>query len=118
MKEKALADCVWWTRFGRSYGPVANRLRDDDDDDTNMSPIQGRSLDTVAVGRNGKRLPTNDSAVHCHYTKVPYSYCTQLWIILQFTASLNVISFSLSVSNFTYLYWSLMATWTTQTCQS
>ena len=69
LKEKALAGCVWWTRFGRSYGPVADRLRDDDDDDddTNMSPIQGRSLDTVAMGCNGKRLPTSDSAVRCQY---------------------------------------------------
>ena len=48
LKEKALAGCVWLTRFGRSYGPVADLLHDDDDDDdddddTNMSPIQGRS---------------------------------------------------------------------------
>jgi hypothetical protein len=119
-REKALAGCVWWTRFGRSYGPVADWLRDDDaddDDDTNMSPIHGRSLDTVAMERNGKRLPTSDSAARCQYAVTPYSaarcqyavtpysYCTQLCIIWQISESLNVISFSLSISNFTHLYW-------------
>jgi hypothetical protein len=45
-----------------------DRLRDDDDDDdTNVSPIQGWSLDTMAEGRNWKRLPTSYSAVRCQY---------------------------------------------------
>jgi len=112
LKEKALAGCVWWTRFGRSYGPVADRLRDDDDDDddddnTNMYRSKGgpwMQWQWDAMGNIYVRV-IQLFAVSTPYDKVPYSYCSQLCIIWQFTKSLNVISFFLSISNFTYLYW-------------
>jgi hypothetical protein len=82
LKENALAGCVWWTRFARSYGPVADRLRDDDDDDddddTNMSPIQGRPLDAVAMGRNGETFTYE-------WFSCPLSVCQDPILILHST---------------------------------
>jgi len=101
--------CVWWTRFGRSYGPVADRLCDDDDD-TNMSPIQGRSLDTMAVGRNGKRLRTSYLAVRCRYAVLQSSILV-LQSTLYYLAIYSVVKCNLLFPLHTKFHVSLLDHW-------
>ena len=133
LKEKALTGCVWRTRFGRSYGPVADRWHDDDDDDND---------DDIRICSRSKVGPWTqwqwDAMGHAYLqllqlftvsTPRPHTHMTltyrQRCIIWQFTASLKVISISLSVPNFTYLCWisyghmncSNMSIWTLVLCK-